>query len=119
VIGGFLCSGGYLLVHPLNELVTVYHHPLADEDGWEAFASHQRVRTGAGDAEDGCQLVCAESNGQLVKGSISHSFGHIGTPFVGKNVDRLKWVLRSSGEIIQPSLMWPPETLEMTGFLKG
>ena len=63
MIGGFLYSGGYLLVHPLNELVAVNHHPFADEDGWEAFTAHQGVSTGAGDAEDGCQLVCAEGNG--------------------------------------------------------
>ena len=38
---------------------------------------------------------------------------------MGKNVDKLKWVLRPSGEIIQPPLLRPSETLEMTGFLRG
>lgn len=38
---------------------------------------------------------------------------------MGKNVDRLKWVLRSSWEIIQPPLKWLLETLEMTDFLWG
>ena len=88
------CSGGYLLVHPLDELVPVYHHSLADEDGWEALASHQGVCTGAGNAEDGCQLVRSECDRQLIKRCIGHSFGHIETPFVGKNVDRLKLFLR-------------------------
>ena len=68
MIGGFLCSGGYLLVHPLNELVPVDHHSLTDKDSWETFAPHQGIRTGAGDAEDGCQLVCAEGDGQLFEG---------------------------------------------------
>ena len=63
MIGGFLCSGGYLLVHPLNELVAVDHHSLADEDGWEAFTAHQGIRTSARDAKDGCQLVRTEGDG--------------------------------------------------------
>ena len=63
MIGGFLLSGGYLLVHPLDELVTIDHHSLADEDGWEALASHQGVCTGAGDTEDSCQLVRTEGDG--------------------------------------------------------
>ena len=62
MIGGFLYSGGYLLVHPLNELVPVDYHSLADEDGWKTLAAHQGVRTGAGDAEDGCQLISFEGN---------------------------------------------------------
>ena len=76
MIGGFLLSGGYLLVHPLNELVPVYHHSLADKDGWEALAAHQGVCTGAGDTEDSRQFVCAEGNGQLIEGSVGYSFGH-------------------------------------------
>lgn len=84
------CSGGYLLVHPLDELVPVDHHSLADKDSWETFAAHQGIRTGAGDTEDGCQFVCAEGDGQLIEGSVGHSFGYIRTPFMGKNVDKLK-----------------------------
>ena len=38
------CSGRYLLVHPLNELVAVNHHSLADEDGWEALDDYDRWR---------------------------------------------------------------------------
>ena len=95
----------YLLVHPLNELVPVYHHSLADEYGREAFASHQSVRACAGDAEDCGDVLCLNSYGKLIKRFINDRFGHIGIPFVGKNVDKLKWVLRPSGEIIQPPLM--------------
>ena len=38
------CSGRYLLVHPLNELVAVNHHSFADEDGWEALDDYNRWR---------------------------------------------------------------------------
>ena len=113
------CSGGYLLVHPLNELVTVDHHSLTDENGRETFATHQGVCTDAGDAEDDCQLVCSEGDRQLIEGSIGHSFNHIGTPFVGKNVDGSKWILRPSREIIQPPLFQPSEALEIAGFLRS
>lgn len=78
------CLSRYLFVHPLDEFVAVDHHSLADEDGWKAFASHQSVRTGAGDAEDGWQLVCAEGDRQLIERYIGHGLGYIGTPFAGE-----------------------------------
>ena len=78
-----------LLVHPLDELITVDHHSLADENGWEAFAAHQGVCSGTGDAENGCKLVRFEGDRKLIERGVSRGcvcvfVGRIRTPFKGE-----------------------------------
>ena len=70
----FLCLARDAGLDPFDELVLGDGHTLADLQCREAFAVHQLISIGAGDAKHLRNVVCGECQRQLFKGSISHRF---------------------------------------------
>ena len=62
-----------LFVHPDDQLVTRYDHPLADTDRRETFGTHELISVGLGNSENLTDLKRLQGNGKFIKAVSSRS----------------------------------------------